>query len=324
MSLSNLRYTKQADPNLFIKVIQKLYPHISYHKGYISGSDSLGKTDDEFFLRLADDIDSSKKSNKFLGYAEYIRKLCKRNRNDKTKAEFVKSLKILTRQPLSKIAVKKTTKTTYDEITDRNITEVDVEKEYYSSGNLKRERIVTRKIPKRVTRRKTVEETVKITYKSYLEENRKKILKNIEDLNDPVLSEFSKEVADLLKGDEWNIESMKETARDSLCRRCRDTETDFFSYTKSNKALRNYNPKIPLSVILKNRDSEVLDYFRIVKGYLPDIDGLSQRENLYVKLKYMCGRTYQFSDDLTEKMSQIADECCIESMTIDVQQLIEL
>lgn len=324
MSLSNLRYTKQADPNLFIRVIQKLYPQITYHKGYISGSDKLGKTDEEFFQRLANDIDRSKKSNKFLDYAEYIRKLCKRNRNDKTKAEFVKSLKILTGQPLSKIAVKKTTKTTYDEITDTNITEVDVEKEYYSSGNLKRERVITRKIPKRVTKRKTVEETVKITYKSYLEENRKKILQNIEDLNDPVLSEFSKEVADLLKSNEWDLESVKETARDSLYRRCRDTETDFFSYVKSNRALRDYKPKIPLNVILKNRDSDVLDYFRVVKQYLPDIDELTQRENLYVKLKYMCDRTYQFSDDLTEKMNQIADECCIENMTLDVQQFIEL
>lgn len=324
MSLSRLRYTKPTDTNMFTKVIQKLYPDLAYKKGYISDDRNLGRTDNEFLQNLADDIDNSKKPAKFSKYGEYIRSLSHRKPQDRNRREFIRALKNHTGQPLSRITVKKTTKTTYDDIVDTDITEVDVEKEYFGSGKLKRERVITRKIPKRLIRRKIVEETVKITYKSYVEENRKVILKNMKDSDDPVLAQFAKEVADLLKNEEWNLQEAQETARESLHRKCRDSETDLFSFSKSKRALEEYKPSLPLSIVLKNRNSDVIKYFEEASDYLPDIENLNDRENLYVKLKFLCDRTYRYSDDLTEKMSLLADECCLETISDELQDIINI
>src|SRR5690606_38590956 len=125
-----------------------------------------------------------------------------------------------TGQPLSKIAVKKTVNTTYDEFTDKNITEVDVEKEFYSTGQLKRERVITRKIAERITRRKNVIESVKITFSNYIEQNRKVIEGKIEELDDPVLNEFSKQVADMLKRHEFDMNEVLEITADLVMSKC--------------------------------------------------------------------------------------------------------
>ncbi len=267
--LSYIRFTKNTDPQLFVKVLNRVYPDLAYKGGYFNRDVVISKN----VLGVIKDVsqklqEQNKLPLKFINYPKYLDNLSKKKSGHWTVQKFSKALGTSIGRPASKLTIEYTEKTTTH--VDKNVTITEKEEILKPDGTIiKRERITF--IEERITTETL--RYVNIKYENYINETADKFDKELQTSNDPLFRHCHDLISTLMafRGYESPKQIFRKTILGTLTYEMKDCETELFSYSKACMCLDDikmlYLPKNWRNILVDcniDFDNPTLEQFSVL------------------------------------------------------------
>ena len=323
-NFSRLKYTKPTDEKLFIKVAQRFFPELNAKDdGYYNGDNYIGPDPQAIIKELADLTQNLTSTGKFSTYPEYLSKLSKRRKNDRTLARFTKEFK---REYGTPVISKAKTKASIREevVTEKDISTETVIEEFYESGALKKRTTKKKTIGERTRTRDATVTHVKKTYGDYLDSKQREGEDRITKIGDAVVQRYKNELAELCRHRKMDESEMVRLSRSFCHYDCELTEEDHFSYSKAIRIENKTKKNLPSLTrqLLDYRHLSYIDFFKEIKDLIP-LKSVTRHEELYVHLSIIGEFIARFSTDKGYEYSRLKRLCFIEQFPPELESYVK-